>query len=206
MSTRRSFPSFFAVSVAACLSLSALACGDDESSGDGSDSPGAGGERGNEGEAAAGEGAESNPSAFEPQVPPGGAADMAVWLDAFEANDWIAQWVCEEDFSDKTDGAAEIHVHGANRVCNNQALAAASLDEASELPVGAAALKFVERGIYVEVKVRTESDGGDGWFWYAPGGAPAGLGVTGCTGCHAAAGVDADHPGLGDYVYFQVKD
>lgn len=130
---------------------------------------------------------------------------MAEWLAAFQTNGWVEDWICEAEFTDKSEGAAAIHVHGVNRVCNNQALAAATLEADAELPVGAAALKFVERGIYVEVKVRAQSDGGEGWFWYSPNGELAGAGLAACTGCHSAAGTDDDHPGLGDYVYFQVK-
>ncbi|MDF3065308.1 MAG: hypothetical protein K0R38_909 [Polyangiaceae bacterium] len=148
-------------------------------------------------------GADTEP--LDPQVPPSNAAEMAQWLAAFESNGWAEDWICEDDFTEKTDGAAAIHVHGANRVCNNRALAAASLSDDAQLPSGAAALKFVERGIYVEVKVGEESDGGKGWFWYAPNGEVSGTGLASCTGCHSAAGADDDHPGLGDYVYFQVK-
>jgi hypothetical protein len=173
----------------------------------GAEAGGAGGMGGAEagGAEAGGAGGMGGAEALDPQVPPNDAARMAEWLDAFESNGWAEDWVCEADFTEKDEGAAAIHVHGANRVCNNQALAAATLEGDAELPVGAAALKYVERGIYVEVKVDAESDGGKGWFWYAPNGEAAGVGLAGCTGCHSAAGADDDHPGLGDYVYFQVK-
>jgi hypothetical protein len=184
-----------------------LACSDDADAPDTKPESAGGGAGANEAASGAGgvgmggAGSES----LDPQVPPGDAKSMAEWLDAFQANGWADDWICEAGFTEKGEGAAAIHAHGANRVCNNQALAAATLDGDVELPVGAAALKYVERGIYVEVKVQAESDGGKGWFWYAPNGEVAGRGLAACTGCHSAAGTDDDHPGLGDYVYFQVK-
>lgn len=197
----------FPIALALALSPVALACSEDADSNGmtpdtGGTSAGATGAPSGAGGVGMG-GADTE--ALDPQVPPSSATEMAVWLAAFESNGWAEDWVCEEDFTEKTDGAAAIHAHGANRVCNNQALAAASLSGSEELPVGAAAVKFVERGIYVEVKVDAESDGGNGWFWYAPNGEVAGTGLAACTACHSAAGADDDHPGLGDYVYFQVK-
>ncbi len=209
----------------ACLgvSLSVLACSDGAadaarapgSGGAGGEASDAAGQAGRDmasgagGETASGAAGDTNgeagAEALDPQVPPSSAERMAEWLEAFESNGWEKDWVCEADFTEKVGGAPEIQVHGANRVCNNQALAAATLEVDAELPAGVAALKFVERGIYVEVKLSAASDGGRGWFWYAPGGEISGTGLAGCTGCHSAAGADADHPGLGDYVYFQVK-
>jgi hypothetical protein len=57
----------------------------------------------------------------------------------------------------------------------------------------------------VSVKTDDRSDGGDGWYWYE-GQDAEGRGFAECTGCHAAAGSDDDHPGLGDFVYFQNRD
>lgn len=188
MSHCSKFPMVFSVITSLVVSFSSQAC----SSGENDD--------------ARGETLVGDPDTYDPQVPPSSAAEMTAWLDAFERNGWVDDWVCEADATEKAGGAAGIHVHGVNRVCNNQTLANATSLDASELPVDSAALKFVDRGIYVAVKVRASSDAGAGWFWYAPGGKPAGLGLAACTGCHAAAGTDADHPGLGDYVYFQVKN
>jgi hypothetical protein len=56
----------------------------------------------------------------------------------------------------------------------------------------------------VSAKVEADSDGGDGWFW-SDGATLAGAGAAECKGCHAAAGSDAEHPGAGDFVYFQVQ-
>lgn len=145
---------------------------------------------------------------LDPQVPPADAAKMADWLKAWSDNNWEEQWVCEASATAKTEGAEAIHVHndadGKNRVCSNKAMAAAA--EGATLPVGAAGIKFKDSDIYVEVKVAADSAGGDGWYWYGPGGMPAGTGVAGCTGCHGEAGKDADHPGFGDYAYFQVTE
>lgn len=143
---------------------------------------------------------------LDPQVPPGNAKGMAAWLAAWEEEGWESEWSCEATPTAKTDGAAAIHVHndsdGKNRVCSNQALANA--EAGSELPKGAAGVKFVGDKIYVTVKVEADSDEGNGWYWYAPGGSPEGVGIAECTGCHAAAGSDADHPGFGDFAYFRV--
>src|SRR5690606_11853425 len=128
------------------------------------------------GVASAGSGAQDETSTLDPQVPVASKEGMAQWLAAYASEGWEAQWTCEATATDKTtDGsAAEIHVHGAsNRVCNNTLLANAQLAAGAELPVGAAALKYVGADIYAEVKVAAASDGGNGWFWYAPGGAVA---------------------------------
>lgn len=152
---------------------------------------------------------QSNASEFDPQVPPGESAAMAVWLKTWTSEGWEREWVCEPEPTAKTAGAEAIHVHndstGKNRVCNNQRLAASKRSGDAEVPAGSASLKFVGDSTYVDVKVADQSDGGKGWYWYAPGGSPEGTGIEGCTGCHSAADSDALHPGLGDYVYFQVQ-
>ncbi len=177
--------------IAFLMSFSLLgACGDDEP---------AGGEAGEDQ-------ASGDATVLDPQVPPSNAAGMVAWLAAWEKEDWEAEWSCEAMPTAKTDGAAAIHVHndadGKNRVCSNEQLASAAAG--SELPKGAAAVKVVGDKVYVTVKVDADSDEGNGWYWYAPGGSPEGRGLDACTGCHAAAGTDADHPGFGDYVYFRV--
>jgi hypothetical protein len=59
----------------------------------------------------------------------------------------------------------------------------------------------------VEVKTAAQSDKGDGWYWYKDAsGVADGFGFAGCTGCHSASGSDSDHPGAGDFVYFQETD
>ncbi|GEM_PF-1530356 len=144
-------------------------------------------------------------SAFDPQLPPGNKAELTAWLQAFVDNEWEKQWACEPMATAKTEGSPAIHAHGGtNRVCSNQALSQAVLAPGGQLPVGVAAVKFVSSGIYVEVKVEADSNGGAGWFWYSPGGGVAAKGAGACVNCHGAAGSDTDHPGLGDYVYFRV--
>jgi len=144
-------------------------------------------------------------SVFDPQLPPGNKAELTAWLQAFVANEWEKQWVCEPTATAKTEGSPAIHAHGdTNRVCSNQALSQAVLAPGGQLPVGVAAVKFVNSGIYVEVKVEADSNGGAGWFWYSPGGGVAAKGAGACVNCHGAAGSDTEHPGLGDYVYFRV--
>lgn len=146
---------------------------------------------------------------FDPQVPPTNAADMAEWL----AAGYYMDWVCEAEPNAKTDGASAIHVHGAKtRVCSNVLLAASVTPGTDgELPEGVSAVKEVYDGddaliaTVVSVKTNADSRGGDNWYWY--GGPDAeGFGLAGCTGCHSAAGSDDDHPGAGDFVYFQTKD
>ncbi len=165
------------------------ACGDDEDPASADGAP-------DSGEAAS----------LDSQVPPSNAQDMVAWLAAWEDQGWEAEWSCESSPTAKTDGAAAIHVHndadGKNRVCSNQRLSSAPAG--SVLPAGAAAVKMVGDKTYVTVKVQADSDGGKGWYWYAPGGSPEGLGLSACTGCHMAAGADAEHPGFGDFAYFRV--
>ncbi len=163
------------------------------SDGDSDDSMGQSGETGSE-------------MTLDPQVPPTNSSDMKTWLEKFESEGWEAEWECEPEATDKTDGVAAIHVHGkSNRVCSNVALSQVDPGSSVVVPEGSAALKFVEDGIYVTVKTAPKSDDGENWYFYAPGGAVADFGAKECVGCHSAAGSDADHPGLGDFVYFQVE-
>jgi hypothetical protein len=188
----RYIPSFL---VPLLLVIPLVACGDEDGmedmSGNGSES---------------GDGDGDSPE-LDPQVPPADKARMMEWLAQWESEGWEDEWVCESEPTAKTEGIAAIHVHndseGKNRVCNNLRLADATPGE--PVPAGSAALKFVGQKIYVEVKTAADSAAGDNWYWYAPGGSPEGKGIDTCVGCHSAAGADADHPGLGDYVYFQVE-
>lgn len=152
-----------------------------------------------------GNGGASNAEDFDPQVPPTSAAQTELWLQ----KKFYADWVCESEPNAKTDGAAAIHVHGAKtRVCSNVRLAASTSE--AEFPAGAASVKEIYdaggnlTATVLSVKVAAESDAGKGWYWYESP-SSAGLGLTQCTGCHQAAGADADHPGAGDFVYFQVR-
>lgn len=144
---------------------------------------------------------------LDPQLPPTDKEGIARWLEAYEEEGWESEWSCEPEPTEKTSGAAAIHAHGTkNRVCSNQKLAAATLDGSEQLQQGSVALKFVADGTYVSIKAEEDSDEGRGWYFYSPGGSVAEFGASLCAGCHAAAGSDEDHPGLGDYVYFQVKN
>lgn len=146
---------------------------------------------------------------MDPQVPPTEAVAMQAWL----AAGYYLDWVCEEEPNAKTEGAEAIHVHGARtRVCANVMLASSPAPGGDgEFPAGAAAVKEVYDeddaliATVVSVKTAAESDNGNNWYWY--GGPEAeGYGFAGCTGCHSAAASDEDHPGAGDFVYFQVTD
>jgi hypothetical protein len=146
---------------------------------------------------------------FDPQLPPTDAEAVQRWL----AKGYYMDWVCEGEPNAKTDGAGAIHVHGAKtRVCANVLLAASRAPGTSgEFPAGVAAVKEVYDAedtviaTVVSVKAEATSAGGDNWFWYESPSAQ-GFGFAGCTGCHSAAGADDDHPGAGDFVYFQTKD
>jgi cytochrome c553 len=137
----------------------------------------------------------------EAQLPTIGSADeVRVWLEA----EHYKRWTCESDKTQKNDGAAAIHVHALNRVCTNGRLTTAR-KSAGKWPAGVASVKEIYdgdtiSGIDVSFKVTADSNDGNGWYWY--NGNSADFGLTGCTGCHAAAGSDPEHPGAGDFVYF----
>ena len=202
-------PTRASVFLVCLVPLAALGCdGDDMESG--ANGGGAGLGSGGSGAGGAGSkgGSGGNPSAgdFDAQVPPTSAAQTKLWLE----KKFYADWVCESEPNAKTDGAAAIHVHGKKtRVCSNIRLATSSADAA--LPVGAASVKEIYdasgdlTATVLSLKIAADSDGGKGWYWYESP-TSAGAGLTQCTGCHQAAGSDADHPGAGDFVYFQVKD
>ena len=140
-------------------------------------------------------------SEFDPLTPPSDPDQMLAWKQAFEENSWESLWHCEE--APTTKDLPGSNAHGQpNRVCSNPLLAQQTLAAGEELPEGVAAVKFLQNGgMYVEVKIQPESDGGNGWIWSAPGGGGT-IGWGTCTGCHSAA-EPADGI-LGDFVYFQV--
>lgn len=147
------------------------------------------------------------------QTPPQGEAAVKAWL----AGGDYQKWHCETAEHD----ARTPSPHGVNRICSNDALAAAS----APFPQGSAAVKELWDkaggtiiGYAVYLKLAADSGGGANWYWYEdnptlnpPGGVVAdGTGDSGnpkdvCVGCHVAAGSDAAHPGAGDFVYTQVK-
>ena len=165
----------------------------------------AGESMGGAGELAGGAAGAGAARTFDPQLPPTtGAAELTAWLSA----GFYKDWVCEAAPTLKSNGASAIHAHGnLNRVCSNLILAASSASADREFPEGAASVKEVYdqsgrvTAFAVSVKVAARSDGGNGWFWSE--GTAAGKGLAGCIGCHSQAGADANHPGAGDFVYFQ---
>jgi hypothetical protein len=182
----------------------------------------AGGSTSMGGDAAAGEpalggsgGAESGIGGDAGSDAPEPGADFPPTSTAKAVTEWLDEghyldWACEEEKTVKDDGAAAIHVHGASsRVCSNILLATARGGD--RFPRGSASVKEVYDADdnllarMVAAKVSENSDAGDGWFW-SDGASLAGVGADECTGCHAASGSDAEHPGAGDFVYFQVED
>lgn len=184
--------------------------GSAESGGSAAES-GAGGSSGMSGRSGAGgELQDAGPGAevFDQQRPPEDADRMEAWL----AEEYYQDWVCEPEPSKKTAGAAAIHAHGGtNRVCSNLLLAASKVNDGSALPEGVASVKELYNdageltGHAVAVKVDGDSGAGEGWYYWEGKGF-AGRGIPACANCHSAAGSDDDHPGLGDFVYFQVRD
>jgi len=157
------------------------------------------------------------------QTPPTTTASaMEAWL---KRGDYKG-WACE------TAEHAQLKVspHGFNRVCSNELAASFAGGVNDERPVNTASVKELYDdsaslvGYAVGVKVKAESAGGDGWYWYervpldsaAPhdsrGVVADGLGSSGaaqsiCVSCHAGAGSDAMHEVMGssDFVYLQVN-
>jgi hypothetical protein len=147
------------------------------------------------------------------QTPPQGETAVKAWLAAGD----YKSWHCEA----AEHAARSPSPHGFNRICSNDALAAA----AAPFPQGAAAVKELWDkaggsiiGYAVYQKLAADSAGGAAWYWYEdnpslnpPGGVVAdGKGDTGnakdvCVACHVAAGSDMAHVGAGDFVYTQVK-
>jgi hypothetical protein len=230
---RRSFAPLTALSLA--CSLLPISCSDDDSSSETGGRSGVGGgtESGGQAQAggstsggsatmggeaggpaggtthSAGSGGDAG-AAFEgkapsSQFPPTTASEMEAWLDG----EHYLEWACEEEATVKDFGTPPIHVHGASsRVCSNVLLATS---RSGTLPAGVASVKEVydDSGSLVvravAAKVQADSDEGNGWYWYE-GESAAGFGLSSCTGCHAAAGSDDDHPGAGDFVYYQETD
>lgn len=135
-------------------------------------------------------GCDDGPSSYQdrlddPQIPARGTADLATWL---EAGHYLG-WHCEPDRHPPRPGSA----HGANRICSNDALAAAPGD--GPFPVGAAAVKEVFDGgaiskYAVYRKVR-EGTGGATWYWYEgdlrDDVIANGEAESSCTDCHSGA-------------------
>jgi hypothetical protein len=116
----------------------------------------------------------------DPQLPPRGDADIRAWLAAGS----YRSWRCEPA---SHPGRAP-SPHGANRICNNDALA-----PAGDFAVGAAAVKeLVERDEIIGYAVSRKL-GDDHWYWYEAQGDHVfanGADAGNCTGCHERAARD----------------
>jgi hypothetical protein len=122
----------------------------------------------------------------DPQVPARGFDAIQDWISA----GYYLAWHCEPEPHPRRSPSP----HGAmNRICSNDALAAAS--GTGPFPVSAAAVKEVygsSGGIVGYAVYRKVSDrgGGDSWYWYEGSRddvAANGEGESSCTGCHGAA-------------------
>jgi hypothetical protein len=122
----------------------------------------------------------------DPQVPPRGHEDLLAWLEA----GFYESWACEPEAV-----AGRTPAHGErNRICTNDALAAAPVGE-GPYPVGAAAVKEVvdDAGnirIHAVYRKVDAAAGGDSWYWFEGnrGNIVAnGEGDSTCTGCHSSA-------------------
>jgi len=164
-----------------------------------------------------------NSFAGDAQTPPMGMAKVTAWLQKGE----YKNWACES----AAHAARSPSPHGFNRICSNDAIAAAATGTGS-WPKGAAAVKELLAsatdpnpvGYAVYLKTADDSAGGNNWYWYeivpldsaaspgANGVVADGMGNAGpaksiCVGCHAAAGSDPAHsPSAGgrDQVYTPV--
>ena len=144
---------------------------------------------------------------------PATGAGITAWLESAVYKDWT----CEPE----AHKARSPSPHGFNRICSND-LIAMNATGTDDWPKGAAAVKELHpsassttpTGYAVYLKTQADSAGGASWYWYeiiSKGNTKTvsadGLGVTGCVGCHSAAGSDADHtpsPGGRDQVYSPV--
>ncbi|HEU4409350.1 MAG TPA: hypothetical protein VFS43_29090 [Polyangiaceae bacterium] len=210
---------------AACCAGSLAACGGDDDDDNNPSTQGSGGRAGAGGSGTGGSGTggsgtggsgaggagtggaggSAGAGAMDPQVPPTDPAAVQAWL----AQEFYKSWECEAAATPKTDGDPAIHAHAnANRVCSNVLLASSRLAAGERLPVNVAAVKEVYNadGSIMETVVSVKkTDNGDpmDWYWYG-GPERQGFGIAACSDCHSAANSDAGHPGLGDFVYFQV--
>lgn len=121
----------------------------------------------------------------DPEVPARGSADVLTWLEA----GYYLDWSCEPEPHPARPGSG----HGANRICSNAALAAATGD--GPYPVGAAAVKEIFDGaggirLYAVYRKVADGTGGDTWYWYEGLGDDVIANAEGdgtCTGCHSGA-------------------
>lgn len=121
-----------------------------------------------------------------PQLPPRGAVDLPVWIEAGHYN----AWACEAEPHPPRAGSG----HGPNRICSNDAMVAAA-DLEGAFPVGAAAVKEVFESdgsiaAYAVYRKLTDGTGGDSWYWFEgtrDHNVANGPADDTCTGCHGRA-------------------
>jgi hypothetical protein len=121
----------------------------------------------------------------DPQVPPRGATDVLDWIAAGH----YTGWHCEAAVHPARPGSG----HGPNRICSNDALAAATGD--GPFPIGSAAVKEIYKDdgaidVHAVYRKMDATAGGDSWYWFEGdrgGNFANGQGDSTCTGCHSAA-------------------
>jgi hypothetical protein len=135
--------------------------------------------------------AEPGPGTFgddltDPQLPARGTSDAQAWLAAGH----YRQWHCE----DARHPARAPSPHGANRICNNDAL---HTTLSGDFLAGAASVKEIYNGdaivAYAIARKLSDGPGGDAWYWYEgnPNKTYANSeGADNCIGCHARAARD----------------
>lgn len=138
----------------------------------------------------------------DPENPPTGAAALGQWI----PEGHYKAWKCEPAAHDGRSPSP----HGKNRICSNASLSGAG---PGEYPVNSAAVKELYdaagttvTGHAVARHVKAGA-GADSWYWYEKIGSSVvadGTAVSGCSGCHSAAGSDAQHSGH-DFIYTQIK-
>jgi len=140
------------------------------------------------------------------------ASEVEALIASGDYNDWIC-----EAMPRAMRGPSS---HGVVRVCSNRVLSTYVEDPNEQWLRGSAAMKEIydsetdttPSGYSYYVKVDDESAAGAGWYWYerrgttvtGDGRGTATDGSDDCVGCHAGAGIDADHitaPGSRDFVY-----
>lgn len=137
-------------------------------------------------------------------------------VEALIASGDYNDWICETSARAMMGPSS----HGSVRVCSNRVLSTYVEDPNEQWLRGSAAMKEIydsetdttPSGYSYYVKVDDESAGGTGWYWYerrgttvtADGRGTGSDGSDDCVGCHAGAGIDAEHittPGSRDFVY-----
>lgn len=122
----------------------------------------------------------------DPQLPPRGAVDLPVWIEAGHYN----TWACETEPHPPRAGSG----HGPNRICSNDIMVAAAGGD-GVFPAGATAVKEIFNGageieIFAVYRKLTETAGGDSWYWFEgtrDDTVANGAGDSTCTGCHGRA-------------------